>query len=96
MGISVGVSVAAIVLFAAIVLCVVGGVMAAVSSSRRSHMGSSSTTYSQTAHPQSYSAAGTDTTDKEALLPVYTEQTTDAYPAPYPSQPLNTYSLQET
>jgi len=70
--------------------------MAAVSSSRRSHTGSSSTTYSQTTHPQSYTAAGTDTTDKEALLPIYTEQTTDAYPTPYPSQPQNTYPLQET
>jgi len=70
--------------------------MAAVASSRHSRMGSSSTTYSQTTHPQSYTAAGTDTTDKQALLPVYTEQTTDAYPAPYPSQPQNTYPPHET
>ena len=96
MGISVGVSVGAIVLFITIVVCVVGGVMAAVASSRRSRMGSNSTTYSQTTLPQSYTDAGTDTTDKQGLLPVYTEQTTDAYSAPYPSQPQNTYPLQET
>ena len=96
MGISVGLSVAAIVLFATIIGCVVRGVRAATSSSRRSRMGSSSTTYSQTTHPQSYTAAGTDTTDKQALLPDYTEQTTDAYPAPYPSQPQDTHPPQET
>ena len=74
MGISVGVSIG----FIAIVVCVVGGVMAAVASTRRSRTGSSSTTYPQTTHPQSYTAAGTDTTEKQALLSDYTEQATDA------------------
>lgn len=78
MGISVGLSVAAIVLFATIIGCVVRGVRAAASSSKRSHMGSSSTTYPQTTHPQSYTAAGTDTTEMQALLSDYTEQATDA------------------
>jgi len=77
-GISVGVSIGAIVLFIAIAVCVVRGVRAAASSSKCSHMGSSSTTYPQTTHPQSYTAAGTDTPEKQALLSDYTEQATDA------------------
>lgn len=101
-GIRVGITVGVVVLLAAIITCVViaccvcARVRAAVSSSRRSHTGSSSTTYPQATYPQSYTATGTDTIDKQVLLPTYTESTTDAYPDPYPSQPENTYPPEET